>query len=137
MQTITQPRTAIDFLTKEKKTIEIEVSDHLDIADMYRYNKSSHGSDHISIAEHTEDWNDFYFELKLEIDFDFISVHERQTHDYPGDERIDFENIQTEIEIEVCQRWNEELEELEDYRMPQDEKKAVLKYLAENIILSE
>lgn len=136
MATITKSRSAIDFLNAEKKSLSIHVSDHLNISEMYKYNSTKSGSEQITTQE-SVDWDEFAFELNLRIAFDYSSVHERQTYDYPGDESLEFLNISSGVEIEECSRWNDETEELEPYLLSQTERKAVAEYFQKNLNLFE
>lgn len=134
MKTITATRTAIDFLNAEKKKLHLEVSDHMDVDKLYRFNREHSGNESFETVQDL-DWDEFYFKLKMTVNFDFSSTHERPTSDYPGYEEIEYTNPDGEIEITECGRWDAENEEFQDYRLSVTERKDVVKYLSENIEL--
>ncbi len=132
----TETRSAIEFLTQEKKQIEIKVSDHVSTDGMFRYNQAHSGSGFFKTMMDL-DWDSFFFEVSIKLAFAYNSRHERQTHDYPGDSEIEFMPLQPTVEVESCLRWDPELDEYEFYHLSADEKKAVQQYLADNINLEE
>lgn len=136
MNTLTQPKTAIEFLQSEKKYIDIDVMDFFSESDFFIYNGNNVGSESLTVRERDFDWNDFYFQLSVKVDFDFSAWFFAQTFDSPEEKELDFRNIKSEIEILECTRWNEELEDMEEYRLSASETKQIINYFKENIILN-
>lgn len=136
METLTQLKTAIDFLTSEKKYIDIDVLDFLSESDFFIYNGNNVGKESLTVRERDFDWNDFYFQLSVKVDFEFSAWFFAQTFESPEEKELDFKNIEAEIETLECTRWNEELEDMEEYRLSASERKEVINYFKQNIILN-
>ncbi len=136
MKTLTQQKTAIEFLKSEKKYIDIDVMDFLSESDFFIYNGNNAGSESLTVKERDFDWNDFYFQLSVKVDFDFSAWFFAQTFESPEEKDLNFKNIQSEIEILECTRWNDELDDMEEYRLSASERKEIINYFKRNIILN-
>lgn len=136
METITHQKTAIEFLTSEKKYIDIDVMDFLLESDFFIYNGNNVGNESLTIIERDFDWNDFYFQLSAKVDFEFSAWFFAQTLRSPEEKELAFKNIHAEIEILECTRWNAELDDMEEYRISSSERKEIINYFKENIILN-
>ena len=134
MKTITAPRTAIDFLNAEKKTISIAVDDHINDSQLFGYNCTVNGSEKFKTIE-SMDWDEFYFEAEIQVYFDFEAYHQSASNDYPEESEISFDNIDAKVIVTECMRWNDEEEEMQDYTLTGAEYAAVVEYFENNIEL--
>lgn len=136
MELLKTHNTAIEFLEDENKTFQIEVLDYLDEDDLFSFNKRKRGAEFIKVSGKELDWDEFYFEIDMEISFNYESYHQSWTMDAPEEREIDFFNIESDIEISVCQKWNEEDGEYEDYYLTASEKKEIIKYFEKHLELT-
>ena len=132
MKTLTQPQTAIEFLNSEKQPLWIDVEQYVDTDEFFHYRHScTHGSESFMTQEFI-DWDGFCFDLTLYISFRYDTYREWETRDLPGSYSIEYSDVDVEVRINGCERWNEELEELEDYYMSDEERKQVEIYFMNN-----
>lgn len=136
MDLVIEKLSAFEFLTNEKKSINLDVTDYLDSRKLYNYGYNRSGSESISTVLELE-YDLFQFEVKINISFDFESTHEAQCFDNPEYKDIEFENIQAEFEILNCYALNFETEDYEDYMISDFERNKIINYLSNNLTLTD
>ncbi|MFB9120951.1 hypothetical protein ACFFUE_07075 [Bergeyella porcorum] len=127
--------TAIDFLKDEGKVLLIDVLDYLDEEDLYLFNKTNRGSEQIKVRSKELDWDEFYFEINAKISFNYEAYHRSSTMETPEEKEMYFSDIESNIDILVCQKWDEEDEEHKDYYPTATERKEIVKYLENHLEL--
>ncbi|MDR2207127.1 MAG: hypothetical protein LBE36_13345 [Flavobacteriaceae bacterium] len=128
MQTITQ-LSAISYLRETKPVIDLDVEKIVGsyaFDDFFKYNSRDLGGDSL-ITKVELDYCDFYFELKLEIDFDYNSYHFKQTAEYPKESGIEFKITSADVEVLQCGYFNDETD---------DELTKIINYFKKNITLN-
>ncbi|CAA7196846.1 hypothetical protein [Chryseobacterium potabilaquae] len=134
METLSIQNKAIDFLNTYNRNVLVEVSEHMDIDSLFTYNRSRYDSDYFETIQYL-DWDEFYFEVKFKIEFDYESHHAKETRDNDEESIIEFKNVEAITEILVCLIWIDD--EYQDYDLSEKEMKMIKRYFEKHITLSE
>lgn len=127
--------TAIEFLRKEGKHISIDVLDYIDDNDIYPYRGTKTTYQWFETTLDL-DFDEFYFEADISVSFDCVAWHHPGGLYEPEEHEIDFQDIDAEVRITTCMKWDDESEEMKDYNLSIEERLQVEDYLENNIWLN-